>query len=160
MKPLFIFLIPLFLFTACKEQTTTNNTADASTLEVKKLQAELAFYKKENQQLKAKNSSTGLLTHTVFLKLKDGSTKEEIKVLKDAINALNEIDFLQNFHLGRIADTGDTRFISDHDVFFSFSVKDMTEMAAYQKHPIHVDLKAVAKKHIAAPPKVYDYWVE
>lgn len=160
MKQLLPFLILLLLFTACKEQASTNVGSDSTQLELKKLQAELAFYKKENQQLKTKSRTKGLLTHTVFLKRKDNLTKPEIAALKDAINALKEIDFLQDFHVGRIADTGDIRFISDHDVFFSFSVKNLEEMDAYQKHPIHLALKKVAGKSIVAPPKVYDYWVE
>jgi len=159
-KNLYLLLIILF-FSACKQQTASENGAVASAQqEVKKLQAELAFYKKEIQQLEKQNSTSGLLTHTVFLKLKKDLAKHEVDGLKSAINALKEIDFLQNFHLGRIADTDDTRFISDHDLFFSFQVKNMEEMDAYQKHDIHLALKKVAGERIAAAPKVYDYWVE
>jgi len=60
--------------------------------------------------------------------------------------------------MGSIADTKDPRFISDHDLIFQIVVKDLTAYQQYQEHPIHLQLKAIAKEKLAAPPAVYDYW--
>lgn len=60
--------------------------------------------------------------------------------------------------MGNIANTKNSRFISDHDFIFQIVVKDLNAYRQYQEHPIHLNLKAVAKDKLAAPPAVYDYW--
>lgn len=114
----------------------------------------------EEQLNQANVVSKGKLAHIVFLDIKDGLQKHQIDSLSKAIEALDNIEFIDAIHKGKIADTGDSRFISDHELMFQITVDNQEEMDAYQKHPIHLELKRVAGKYLSKAPAVYDYWVE
>lgn len=98
------------------------------------------------------------LTHIVFLKLKEDLSDAEKLELTTAINKIKEIDVIERFSLGEKADTGDSRFISDHDLVFFIVVDNEEDYKIYQEHPLHLSLKEVAKKYLSEAPAVFDYW--
>lgn len=112
----------------------------------------------QSQSEKLLIEQSQVLVHIVFLKTKSDLTKEAKEELLKAIKAVEAIESVLEFSMGAIADTKDNRFISDHDLVFQIVVKNLSAYQQYQDHPIHLQLKAVAKDKLAAPPAVYDYW--
>jgi len=98
------------------------------------------------------------LVHIVFLKTKEDLTKEAYKELLEAVEAIEEIEVVEEFSMGTVADTQDSRFISNHNLVFQIVVKDLDAYQKYQNHPIHLKLKEIAKDKLTASPAVYDYW--
>ncbi len=124
---------------------------------VKSLENQLDLLQKRYDNLKARTS--GQLAHLVFLELKESLDEDQVSDFFEEIQKIRGIEFLTKFEVGQIADTGDARFISDHDIIFQVNTSNMEDMIKYQKHPVHLKLKEVAPTYLASAPKVFDYWV-
>lgn len=138
------------LFNSCKNNESASLLQDQ--LEHKILELET--------QLKDSNIvEDGKLAHVVFLNLKEDLTETERNNLVIAIEDLKNISVVEELHLGRIANTGDARFITDDELMFQITVNKTQDLGAYQKDSIHLKLKTMAKDFLSKPPAVYDYWV-
>lgn len=154
MKNLFLFLLPLLLLAACRQQAGPKLQEELSQARVRLQEVE-----SELEQLKA-GPEKGRLVHIVFLKTKEGLPEDETAALISKIKQLGGIEGARNLEVGKIADTGDTRFISDHNIAFRMDFAGMERYKAYMEHPTHLEIRESLKAYLAGPPAVYDYWVE
>lgn len=152
-SPLFLLLFAIFL-TACQQQVDPKLQEELSQARIRLQEVEA-----ELQQLKA-GPEKGRLVHLVFLKTKEGLTTEEMAGLLGSIRQLGEVKGVDNLEIGKIADTGDPRFISDHDIAFQMSFANMEVYQAYQVDPDHEKIRNGLKEFLSGPPAVYDYWAE
>lgn len=153
MKNILLLLAPLLLLASCRQ-------------EAPQLQEELTLVQQKLQQAEAElellkaGPEKGQLVHIVFLKLKEGLPEEEVNRLITGIKKLEEIEVVKYLEAGKIADTGDPRFISDHDIAFQMNFASMEHYEIYQNHPAHIQVREGMMPSLAGPPAVYDYWVE
>ena len=151
MRHLVFLFTSTLLLAACRQQPSglQEELAQAKA-HVKALESELAALARPE----------GELVHIVFLKLKEGLDEAQADTLITEIKKLMSIEGVHGLEVGRIADTGDERFISGHEIVFQMSFADMAAYEAYQNHPTHLQLKKVLGAYLGGPPAVYDYWRE
>lgn len=96
------------------------------------------------------------LLHHVFFWLKNPDSKEDLNALIEGLKTLQQIDLIQDSHIGVPANT-EKREVVDHSYAVSWLVffNDTQDQKEYQDHPIHLkfvkDYKALWQK-----VKVYD----
>ena len=147
MKRYLFSLVFLSFIISCKQECK-------HLVKIRSLKGQLDSLKSEQITIETK----GQLVHLVFLDTRDDISEEDNSALIEAINNLREIPILKDLDIGLRADTDDPRFISNHELAFSLTVKNMEDYKVYQEHPIHLKLKEIAKDKLAGPPAVYDYW--
>ncbi len=153
MKNLLLLLAPLFLLASCRQGEPRLQE------ELAQAQQQLGQVTAELELLKA-GPEKGQLVHIVFLKLREGLPEEEVNRLITGIKKLEEIEVVKYLEVGKIADTGDPRFISNHDIAFQMNFASMEHYEIYQNHPAHLQVREGLTPSLAGPPAVYDYWVE
>ncbi len=149
MKRVLFLSVIIFSLLSCNNNEETQRIHD--------LEAKIDHLQSKIKSLKDDNK--GKLAHIVYLKLREDIRDEEYKVLIKAIEDLDKISVVEELHLGKIAKTGDTRFISDHELMFQITVDKKSDLDIYQKDSIHLKLKRLAKEYLSKPPAVYDYWI-
>ena len=130
------------------------------------LEREAALLAQENAQLRkqAAESKTGAtdrkneLVHIVWFKLKPELTGDQIDSFVNEIYKLDQIDFVDELEVGKFADLGDDRAMSELQLVMSMKFDSEELYQAYQAHQIHLDLKKAAGEFLAGPPVTYDYW--
>jgi len=142
----------LFVFVGCKQAPDLSEKLD-------ELEAELIIAKQELVDLKAENAANpaGSLVHVVYLNLKDDIKPEQKQEIIAAIDDLARIEEVNELEIGDFADLGDTRALSDLEMVFSMSFTSKVAYETYQAHPIHLQLKTIAKPYLGGPPVTYDY---
>ena len=154
MKNALLLLPLLFFLTACQQQVDPQLQEELSGVRIRLQEMEA-----EVEQLRA-GPGKGQLAHIVFLHLQEGLSEEETGQLVAEIRKLGALDMVKNLEIGRIADTGDDRFISDHGLAFQMTFENLEVYRTYQEHPEHQAIRDNLKPYLAGPPAVYDYWVE
>ncbi|MCB9346300.1 MAG: Dabb family protein [Lewinellaceae bacterium] len=154
MKNQILLLIPLFVLSACRQQVDTHLQEELSQARIRLQEVET-----ELEGLKA-GPEKGQLVHIVFLHLKEGLSEEETAVFISQLKQLGGIGLAKGLEIGKVADTGDQRFISDHDIAFQMTFASMEDYKAYMEHPAHLAIRESLKPYLGGPPAVYDYWIE
>ena len=154
MKNLILLLIPLFVLSACRQQVDLQLQEELS-------QARIRLHEMETElaQLKAVPKK-GQLRHIVFLHLKEGLSEEDTADLIGKLKQLGEVELANSLEVGKVADTGDQRFISDHDIAFQMFFDNMEAYKTYMENPAHLKIRESLKPYLGGPPAVYDYWVD
>ncbi len=152
--PFLMLLSLLFLFPACQQQVDPNLQEELSRARIRLQEMEA-----EVEQLRA-GPEKGQLIHIVFLKTREGLPEEEMASLTSSIRKLGEIDLVKSLEVGKIADTGDGRFVTGHNIAFRMAFDGMADYQAYMEHPTHLEIRESLKDYLGGPPQVYDYWVE
>ena len=152
-SPLFLLLFAIFL-TACQQQVDPKLQEELSQARIRLQEVET-----ELEGLKA-GPEKGQLVHIVFLHLKEGLSEEETAVFISQLKQLGGIGLAKGLEIGKVADTGDQRFISDHDIAFQMTFASMEDYKAYMEHPAHLAIRESLKPYLGGPPAVYDYWIE
>ena len=151
---LIFILLPFFFLPACKQQIDIGLQEELSQARIRlqEMEAEMA-------QLKA-GPEKGQLRHIVFLHLKKDITEEETATLIGKLKQLGEVELAQGLEVGKVAETGDQRFISDHDIAFQMTFASMEDYRTYMENPAHLKIREGLKPYLGGPPAVFDYWVE
>ena len=150
------------LLTACQENkdSTVENTAGN---QLQQLQEKLAM--QETNLSKAEVRIKTLLNleenyplvHTVYFNLKESATKVELQELFAAIEKLHDIEVVHNLEIGFFADLKDKRALKDLEWVFQMRFKNEAAYKIYQEHPLHLELKNVAKPLLDGPPVTHDF---
>ena len=154
MKKTILILPILFLLTACQQQVDPQLQKELSQARIRLQEMET-----ELKQMSA-SPKKGQLTHIVFLHLKEGLSKEDTADLISKLKQLGEIELAQGLEVGKVAETGDQRFISDHDIAFQMTFDNMEAYRTYMENPAHLKIRESLKPYLGSPPAVYDYWVD
>ena len=154
MKYVLAFLPFLFLFSACRQQTGPELQQELSEARIRLQELET-----ELQQARA-GQAKGKLEHIVFLKLKESLSAEETSALINTIKKLGDVEGVNNLEVGKMADTGDERFITDHNLAFRMDFASMADYRSYMGDTTHEAIRESLKPYLAGPPAVYDYWIE
>ncbi len=115
---------------------------------------------KSDMELGDVESSKGDLVHVVYFDLKDGMSKDSVKMLIDEIERLKEIPSIRNLEIGKFTDLDDKRAMSHLELVMSMSFNSQEDYNSYQIHPIHIGLKSNCRPFIAGPPVTYNYIIE
>jgi Stress responsive A/B Barrel Domain len=154
MKKKVPYLLIFLCAAACQQ-----NPADEQKIE--RLEMELAEAKQALAATATKaEEAQSALVHLVYLNTKADITPEAKARLTAAIARLAQIPVVKNLQSGRFKNMNDSRAMSDFDIAFQMDFKDSTAYVIYQTHPIHLELKAIAKELLEEPPVTYDYWTE
>ncbi|MCO6476850.1 MAG: Dabb family protein [Phaeodactylibacter sp.] len=153
-NPFFFLLLFLFLLPACQQQVDPNLQEELSRARIRLQEMEA-----EVEKLRA-GPEKGKLIHIVFLKTKEGLPEEEMAALIGSIRKLGEIGLVKSLEVGKLADTGDERFVTGHNIAFQMAFDGMADYQAYMEHPTHLEIRESLKGFLSGPPAVYDYWVE
>lgn len=154
MKYLLAFFTAFILLPSCQQRVDPNLQEELSQARIRLQEMEA-----EVEQLRA-GPGKGQLMHIVFLKTKEGLPEQEMAALLEKIKQLGEIDMAGKLEVGRIADTGDERFVTAHNIAFRMAFDNMEDYKAYMEHPTHLEIRESLKPYLSGPPQVYDYWVE
>lgn len=165
--PIYTFVI-LAVIMACKPTASSELLALRSELKetkaaleemeaLKELESATETIKDAIEPLKALNGMSPSFDHMVFLNIKDDLSKEEKKTLMAELKALEEIDEVEAFEIGRFKDVGDARALSDYELVMKMSFENKKAYQTYQDHPKHLNLKKKLGEFLAGPPAVYDY---
>jgi len=96
------------------------------------------------------------LIHHVFFWLKNPSSKEDFEKLIEGISTLQKIETLQDFRLGKPANTPKRDVIDDSYAISLFAVfNDIAGHNVYQEHPIHKKF-IESYSHLWTKVQVYD----
>ena len=105
-----------------------------------------------------KADASAPLIHTVYLELKDDLNPDQVTDLLAAIKNVADIPQVKGLKIGEFADLKDKRALSHLDLVFQMGFNSEADYQAYQAHKIHLALKEVAKKYLAAPPTTHDFY--
>lgn len=135
-------------------------------LQEKLRKSEAALFEKTNELNAAmqgrteRSEASGKLVHVVYFDLKPDLTEKQKSTFFEDINKLKKIKFLLDLKIGTLAKSGDARMLSDFEMMMQMSFNSLDELAQYQAHKVHLELKKKAGNYLAAPPRVYDYWLK
>lgn len=112
-----------------------------------------------NASLKAmKTKARPALVHSVFFKLKSELSETEKNDFMAELKRLAKISYTKNLFVATPAATGDGRLRADYDVVLQMHFAQADDLAKYQAHELHLEVKAKVGPSLAAKPFVYDYW--
>jgi len=145
MKYTLIFFIGI-LISACNQPAATNDFEN--------LKKNLAQVQKELATLKANQDHQ--IVHVVYFKLKpDANSAALIKEIKK----IAAIEGLEELEVGTFKDLKDKRALSEFGVVMQMGFDTEAAYQAYQKHPLHIELKNNVGQYLAGPPVTYDFTV-
>ncbi|MEO0896702.1 MAG: Dabb family protein [Bacteroidota bacterium] len=104
-----------------------------------------------------KGRAPGKLVHMVFFKFKPNTNKE---LIETEIDKLSGIKGLRKLEYGEFKELGDSRAIDEYEFIMQMVFKDEAAYQAYQKDPIHLNLKKVLGPYMAGTPATYDYIID
>jgi predicted metalloendopeptidase len=152
MKKKLFYLLVLLFAVSCQ-----SNQADVQKIE--RLEKELAAAR-EALAAATKPEQTPALVHVVYLNTKADISEAAKAQLTAAIARLAQIPEVKNLQSGSFKNMNDSRAMSGFEMVFQMDFKDSAAYVIYQTHPIHLELKAIAKELLEGPPVTYDYWVD
>ncbi len=155
LNKVFLVLSLLLLFTACSNNTQTEQQLAEAQTQMQKAETALA---EAQTQLDAQKSAK--LIHIVMLNIKDDLTKKELQTLTTNIKRIGTIELVHNFELGTFADVGDKRALSDYEMVMKMAFISREEMAKYQVNEVHDEVRTQLGDFLAGPPVVYDYLIQ
>lgn len=135
-----LIFLSLLLFFSCKDKTVEKELADAQAM---------------IEDLKKQIEPEGELVHIVMFKLKPEADRA---ILFSEIKKLEEIQEVKDLEVGLFEDLGDKRALSDYEVTMTMSFDSKEDYKIYQKHPIHLALKAYVGGMVSDPPATYDFF--
>jgi len=146
MKYIAFVLTMLFSFFGCQQNPNNQQLNDLKS-ELEKANKALTVLQSENDYA---------LVHLVYFKLKEGANKTEFIKEIEKLEAIEQVEDLQ---YGEFKDLGDARAMSQFDIAMRMGFDSEADYAAYQAHPIHLNLKKAVGAYLAAPPATYDFSV-
>lgn len=146
MKNTFIPLIFLLLsLSACKQ-------ADLQQ-ELEACRAELLQKSREQDTLKIETP----LVHTVYLKIREDISVENLAGLIEGIKTLNHIQGVKHLKTGTFEDLGDERALAEYGLVLQMEFQSETDYRSYQQDSIHLAFKKNAGPFLSGPPATYDF---
>lgn len=144
-----VFIISWVL--ACQSQGNSQKEAlEASQAKVEELQTAI-------HQMEAKGK---ILTHHVYFNLKASLTDEEESHFEKGLRSLSKVEVAKGLKVGRGADTGDSRLVSDYDFVLSMYFEGLEDLEQYAKDSFHLEVRKEIGPMLEKAPVVYDSWVE
>ncbi len=140
MKNIILLIGIAIVFSSCIQN---NDNSD--------LNAELEKKSTEIEQLKSdlkQQNSANIIVHTVYFKLKEDISDENIEALILEIKKLEEIPHLNNLRVGKFKDLGDKRALSEYVLVMYMDFINEAEYKKYQEHQIHHNLKTAVKPFV------------
>lgn len=153
MKNLLLLLTISALLAGCGGECKHEKELAALHEKLTLTEAELSVYL-ENE------NTDSVLVHNVFFKTKPELTEKEMTDLMAKLASLDQVESTQNVWVGKPADTGDPRLVSDYQVALQVTFESEEKLAEYQQDAHHLKMREEASKYFAAPPVVYDFWAE
>lgn len=157
----FLLLSVLLLTNACSPESKKKSNNDVG--EVQKLQVQLEAQEEKLEQAESRIKTllnleeNYPLVHTVYLNLKEGVGKRELQELFESIEKLHDIDVVHDLDIGFFKDLEDKRALKELEWVFQMRFKNADAYSEYQKHPLHLALKEVAKPLLDGPPVTHDF---
>jgi hypothetical protein len=131
----------------------------ADVQKIERLEKELAATRKALAATTISEEPSAFV-HVVYLNTKADISTAAKAQLKEAITRLAQIPEVENLQLGSFKNMNDSRAMSDFEMTFQMSFNDSAAYVIYQMHPIHLELRTIAKELLEGPPVTYDYWLE
>lgn len=94
--------------------------------------------------------------HMVMLKLKPELDNKKYALLQEELQRLSSIPGVNDFSINHFRSLGDPRALSDYQLSIDMYFENEADYRSYQKHPVHLAVKAALKPYLAGPPAVYD----
>ncbi|MFK8102265.1 MAG: Dabb family protein [Saprospiraceae bacterium] len=98
------------------------------------------------------------LVHSVFFKLKPEIDEAQTKIFRTKLKSLAKIEQTKQLFVAMPADTPDKRLRKDYDVVLQMHFANLEDLATYQNHALHLQVKTEVGAMLASKPFVYDYW--
>ncbi len=141
-----ILLFALLLLASCSDSAMKEELANAKE-KIGALESELT-------ELKAVQEKVAPLVHIVLFNLKPDADQAALITEIKKLEAIEEVQYLE---VGPFENLGDDRALSDYELIMQMSFANHEAYQAYQKHPVHVELKETAKAYMGGPPATYDF---
>ncbi len=127
------------------------------------LQAQLIAIQTQLDQANAslktlKTKPRPALVHSVFFKLKADTDEAQKKAFRTNLKRLAKIEQAKQLFVATPADTADKRLRKDYDVVLQMHFANLEDLATYQNHELHLQVKKEVAPMLASKPFVYDYW--
>lgn len=97
------------------------------------------------------------LVHSVYLKLKENMTADDMAVLESGILSLAQIPEVNNLIHGTFKDLGDARAMAELNYILQMEFYNVEDYKSYQQDSIHIAFKQVAGKYLNGPPVTHDF---
>ena len=141
-----------FLFLFLPVLICCNNPRHGQIL--KQTEEELRILRERVAQLSEELDSKGDLVHIVFFRLKSGTDQDAFIT---EVQKLAQIEGLMGLNVGPFENLNDDRALSEFALVMEMRFEDKAAYEVYQKHPVHLALRAYGNPFFAGPPATYDY---
>ncbi|MCB0650550.1 MAG: Dabb family protein [Saprospiraceae bacterium] len=146
MKNILVLLIFLLLsLNACKQ-------ADLQQ-QLEACHAELLEKSQEQEILQIETP----LVHTVYLKIREDISPENLAGLIEGVKTLNQIQGVKHLKTGTFENLGDERALAEYGLVLQMEFQSEADYRSYQQDSIHLAFKKNAGPLLAGPPATYDF---
>ncbi len=149
-------IILLLVFSACGPDGAILEKVDRLEKQVTELKQENSSVIVSLDEYKEKLLE-GRLIHNVFFNFKKDISDKEKENFKSELFRLANIPHVLDIEVAEPADTGDKRLREDYDMVLFITFSEEEQLAKYQIHEIHLDVKKNVGPYLAQAPFVYDF---
>lgn len=155
-------LLGLWMIMGCSSQLDSELPSKSNDTDFESVQEDMKQQIKEVEAtVKAlKPPSQKILTHHVYFNLKDDLTDKQKQSFEKGLKSLSKIEVAKNLKVGKSANTGDKRLVSNYDYVLTMHFESMEDLKTYANDEFHLKVRGEIGPMLAKAPIVYDAWVE
>lgn len=151
MKNIGVILVSIIIFSSCHSVDDNQVALEASQAVIKELQEKIN---------RIEDRPSKILTHDVYFDLKDDLSEADISRFETGLRSLSKVDAAKALKVGRGADTGDKRLVSNYDFVLSMYFESQKDLEKYANDEFHLGVRKEIGPMLEKAPVVYDSWVE